>query len=154
METNHGRKSKKKLLFGTVMIIIVAAIGAFGYMHFNMISQPSTNTAIDKSGYQAVFLANGQVYFGNLSQFNGEYMKLTDVYYLQTESSTGPTDSDLDNPQRTSGDQNNATLIKLGNEIHGPKDTMMISKDQLLFFENLKKDSKVSQLIEKHKTSN
>lgn len=42
-------------------------------------------------------------------------------------------------------------LIKLGDEIHGPEDEMILSKDQVLFYENLKTDGKVAQSIEKYK---
>ena len=41
-------------------------------------------------------------------------------------------------------------LIKLGEEVHGPEDTMVINRDQMLFFENLKSDGKVTQLIRQH----
>jgi len=45
-------------------------------------------------------------------------------------------------------------LIKLGSEIHGPDDEMIVSKDQILFFENLKKDSQVSASIDKYSKPN
>ena len=45
-------------------------------------------------------------------------------------------------------------LVKLGSEIHGPDDAMIINKDQLLFFENLKKDGKVTDSINKYKSEN
>ena len=43
---------------------------------------------------------------------------------------------------------------KLGQEIHGPEDEMIISKDHVLFYENLKSDGKVSQSIEQYKKAN
>jgi hypothetical protein len=111
---------------------------------------PSTATAIDTSKYQAVFFTNGQVYFGKLQSFNDQYLKLTDIFYLQAQSTDSTKDA---NPQSTSSDQNNVQLIKLGNEVHGPEDQMVISKDQVLFFENLKPDGKVAQSIEKYKAN-
>ena len=95
------------------------------------------------------------MYFGKLEQAGGAYMKLTDIYYLQSQQSVGANASDKDskNPQQTSTDQNNVQLIKLGDEIHGPEDAMVISKDQVLFYENLKSDGKVAQSIDKYKTS-
>jgi ABC-type Zn uptake system ZnuABC Zn-binding protein ZnuA len=41
-------------------------------------------------------------------------------------------------------------LIKLGSEVHGPEDAMMIAKAQVLFYENLKPDGKVAQSISKY----
>jgi len=102
---------------------------------------------IDSNKNQAVFLTNGQVYFGKLHTLNGGYMKLTDIYYLQT-TAKDTSSSDL---QAASGQSStDVQLIKLGDEIHGPDDEMIISKDQVLFFENLKKDSKVSSSITKY----
>ena len=67
-------------------------------------------------------------------------------FYLQTKTTTAS-----GNPQTTS-DQSatDVQLIKLGSEIHGPNDEMIISKSQVLFFENLKKDSKVSTSIDQY----
>ena len=39
------------------------------------------------------------------------------------------------------------TLIKLGGELHGPKDQMTINRNQILFIEELKADSKVVTAI-------
>ncbi len=45
-------------------------------------------------------------------------------------------------------------LIKLGEEVHGPEDAMIINRDQVLFYENLKPGGKVSQLIQNYKSGN
>jgi hypothetical protein len=39
-------------------------------------------------------------------------------------------------------------LIKLGNELHGPTDKMYINRSQVLFYEQLRKDSQVVVNIE------
>ncbi len=144
------KKSYKKLYVGIAASLVVVALVVAGFFVVGKIAQ--SGTAIDGSKYQAVFFTNGQVYFGKLQNFNGEYMKLTDVYYLQTPTTEGSDDSKK--LQDTTTEQNSSTLIKLGDEIHGPEDEMIISKDQVLFYENLKKDGKVSQSIEKFKNPN
>jgi hypothetical protein len=74
---------------------------------------------VDRDGFQAVFLENGQVYFGKLSlDANGDYV-LTKVSYLNGESEDG-------------------SLVRLGNEAHQPKDAMYISRENVSFWENLK----------------
>ncbi len=94
-------------------------------------------------GYQAVFLDNGQVYFGKLSQ-SGKSYKLSDIYYLQAGES-------LQQAASTSGGATpNIQLIKLGSELHGPTDAMYIERSNLLFWENLKDDSKVVEAIKKY----
>ena len=128
-----------------LLILIIALLGWFAWTRTQ-----NTGTAIDSSKYQAVFFTNGQVYFGKLKSFDNSYLKMTDIYYLQTQS----TDTESANPQQTSNDQNNVQLIKLGDEIHGPEDEMIISKDQVLFYENLKVDGKVAKSIANYKSNN
>jgi hypothetical protein len=139
-------KSWKRFLLPLVILVVLVVGGWFAWSHMS-----TGTTGIDGGKYQAVFFTNGQVYFGKLQSFNSGYLKLTDIYYLQSQSS-----SDSSNPQATSKDQSasgNVQLIKLGDEIHGPEDQMIISKDQVLFYENLKTDGKVAQSIKKFKDS-
>jgi hypothetical protein len=49
-------------------------------------------------------------------------------------------------------DASNFELIKLGNEIHGPEDEIIIPKSQLLYFENLKPGGTVSKTITQNQT--
>ncbi len=143
--TVKTEKSFKRFVMPATVIGVVVLIIAGWFIWSNT---RSSAIAIDSNKYQAVFFTNGQVYFGKLHVSNNDYMKLTDVYYLQTQTADT---TDSKNPQETSNDQNNVQLIKLGGEIHGPEDEMIISKDQVLFYENLKPDGKVAQSIEKNK---
>lgn len=144
--TTEEKKSFKRLIFPIVSGILVILLGTAGWLLWS--NSQATNVAIESNKYQAVFFTNGQVYFGKLQSLNGGYMKLTDIYYLQTQAGE---QADAKNPQQTSTDQNGVQLIKLGDEIHGPEDAMIISKDQVLFYENLKSDGKVAQSIDKYK---
>lgn len=128
---------------GVVLIIAILIFGALTFYNSTM------GASIDTSKYQAVFFTNGQVYFGKLHMLNGGYMKLTDVFYLQTKQ----VDTSKIQDASTESDPG-VELIKLGSEIHGPTDAMIISKDQILFFENLKPDGKVSDSITKYNQSN
>lgn len=140
------RRRPRIILPIIIVIIVIAAIIAGIFFLRTMFSQSQT-TGIDTSKYQAVFFTNGQVYFGKLQVINNDYMKLTDIWYLQTQSNSNST-----NPQSTTSDQSNTpTLVKLGNEIHGPEDQMIIAKGQVLFYENLKPDGTVVKSITKAK---
>ena len=133
-------KKSKNVKWLIIVALVLAAL-AGGWFVWQKVA---ADDGIDQGKYQAVFFTNGQVYFGKLSQVNGDYMKLKDIYYLQTKNST---ENNADNPQDVSSDKSDVQLIKLGNEVHGPEDEMMISRDQVLFFENLKADGKVAQTI-------
>lgn len=89
--------------------------------------------------YSAVFLTNGQVYFGKIFSNDKDLIVLKQVYYLQSQSG---------NPQ--GGDSSigsQFTLIKMGQEIHGPEDELFINKNQVMFYENLRDDSRIVQSI-------
>ena len=95
-------------------------------------------------GYQAVFLSNGQVYFGKLFRETNQYAVLRDVYYLQITQPPQPLRAGEVPPA-------NINLVKLGGELHGPVDEMRINRDHILFVEDLKSDSRVVQAIDQLK---
>lgn len=95
---------------------------------------------VDTTKYQAVFLSNGQVYFGKVKDISEKYINLQNIYYLNSNSSS--TDKNNANAQ-----PNNFALIKLGCELHGPVDQMVINREQVTFWENLKTDGQVAKGI-------
>jgi len=99
-----------------------------------------------EDGYQAVFLTNGQVYFGEIVKQNRHEVYLTHVYYLQVQQPL----QDTPNQGKDIPVQPDLSLVKLGNELHAPKDAMFINRDHIVFIENLKDDSKVVKAIESH----
>lgn len=139
-----SKRKVKKLIFAFLAILGLSVI-TFGCLMFTRMQTAAIN--IDESGYQAIFLTNGQVYFGKLHDFSKENYKLNDIFYLQTKTNT-----DSSNPQKTTAsDSADVQLIKLGSEIHGPEDQMIINKEQVLFFENIKNDGKVAKSIQEYK---
>lgn len=139
-----GKRKLKRTIFAVLTVLVLSAI-TFGCLMFTRMQTAAIN--IDESEYQAIFLTNGQVYFGKLHDFSKENYKLNDIFYLQTKTAT-----DSSNPQKTtSADTADVQLIKLGSEIHGPEDQMIINKDQVLFFENIRNDGKVAKSIQEYK---
>jgi hypothetical protein len=103
-----------------------------------------------KSEYQAVFLTNGQVYFGKM-EFRHGWVTLRDIYYLQRadglqQAAAGDGNSNASAPA-AGEQQQQLQLVKLGSEVHGPEDEMHIARDKIMFWENLKSDSRVVQKI-------
>lgn len=135
-----SREKRKAILWITVILVsalLVLAVfnGLFGSNaeNFGRLSDWA-----DFSKYQAVFLSNGQVYFGKAVDANNQTLVLEDIYYLRSsgklQSSEVP-------------ETDNFSLVKLGNEIHGPENRMSINLSHVLFVENLKPDSKVVEAI-------
>ncbi len=137
-----SKKSRNGLWWTLIIILVVVVIGVVGWVLWS--GSKTGETGIDKSKYQAIFLSNGQVYFGKLTDFNDQSYKLTNIYYPQTQSDA--TDEEKDAATTSTG----IKLIRLGDEVHGPENEMFITKDQTLYYENLKSDSKVSGLIEQN----
>ena len=127
-----------------VLVLLVAAAGGW-WMYQN--SQSSS--LIDGSKYQAVLLSNGQWYFGKLKLVNDSY-KLTDVFYLEQQNSQDSQKSDT----TQLNDTTKPVLIKLGNEIHAPEDSMIIKSDQVVFFENIKDSGQVATLMKQYLDKN
>jgi len=95
---------------------------------------PGAAEVIDRGAYQAVFLSNGATYFGKLQPQGDEWFLLTDVFYL------------------SASDESGTQLIKRGTEAQGPKEPMIIPRDQILFIENLRDDGDIVTLIKKFKS--
>lgn len=129
---NESPKIPLKWILLAVGVGVILVAGAL----VCMFSTESFGSKVDKDKYQAVFLSGGQVYFGRLETVGKNHLRLTDVFYLQANSSDSSKDSE--NPQSSSTDSN-MQLIKLGNEVHGPEDEMIVNREQVIFFENLKK---------------
>ena len=137
-------------VFIVIIVLLIGAVVYFAYFNksgINLVNnKKETEQKSDK--YQAVFLTNGQVYFGKLEDKGGDYVKLTDIYYLQAQDKVQPKED------VSATDQSNLTLIKLGKELHAPADEMNISRTQVLFWEDITKDGKVMKAIEEYKASN
>ncbi len=138
------KQSKKKMKLGLpisliVGLLIVLGVGYFGYTRLT----PNPMNSIVTNEYQALFLTNGQAYFGKITAINSNYVKMTNIYYLQAGQAAVQ-------PKSTSTTQSSLSLIKLGKEIHGPEDQMFVARSQVLFWENLKSDSQVVTAIMKN----
>ena len=128
-----GSRTKKILwLIIAIGIVVVILAVVFG--------QRASRRKADI--YEAVFLDNNQVYFGKLSELRGDFIKLTDIYYLRAgtvqKGEAGELPSQVD-------------LIKLGSELHGPRDEMIINREHVIFYEEIGDQSEIRKLIRKDK---
>jgi len=130
------------LLFSlTILAVSMALLMYFG--------KSNESDAVAKDNYQAVFLTNGQVYFGKVKALGPNYIDLRDIYYLNSqEQSAGG------NEANTNNSNNTFSLVKLGCELHGPSDQMVVNRDQVTFWENLTSDGKVVKAIDEWKKQN
>ena len=124
------RPRRGKMIFVAVVIILVVVIG---WWFVNGATQ-----------WKAVFLSNNQVYFGHFWDFPfAGTITLRNVYYLQF-SQLGQ--------QLDTQNQSQLKLVKLGSEIHGPTNEMVIPMSQVLFWETLRSDSAIVTTIKNGQT--
>lgn len=137
------RAASVALLFA-LTVLVVAVIGVIYTGNSN-----DQSKFVDSKNYQAVFLTNGQVYFGKLNEVGKDYLRLNNIYYLTQNTTT-------DSKGNTTTD-GNYTLVKLGcQQIHDPFDEMIIQRSQVSFWENLQSGqySKVVKSIGDYQTQN
>lgn len=91
-----------------------------------------TVPSLGRAQYQAVFLTNGQTYFGRYYDRIGAYAKIEDVYYLQQSPASDPTAAP------------DTKIIRRGRELHGPASRMLVPKSAILFVEDLTDSSPIA----------
>ncbi|MBU1177625.1 hypothetical protein KJ903_00225 [Patescibacteria group bacterium] len=160
---NTGKAKNPTVLIIILLVVVVLVLGA-------VIAYPKVKDSMDKKKseketvYHAVFLTNGQVYFGKMDDAKSKYVNLSQVYYLQLNQQqtqqVQPAEGDTQTKEGEEGGQAAATteteqpeftLVKLGQELHGPEDEMVINQEQVLFYEKLKSDSNVVKAIKENK---
>jgi hypothetical protein len=140
-----------------ILAVIVIVLAGFGILFREKLfgsknGSAMTSSGSGSSGYQAVFLTNGQVYFGKISDANSDYPVLRDIYYLQVVQPPLQGTPTQAQPAQAQA-QPQISLVKLGNELHGPVDEMHISRTQVLFYEDLKSDGQVVKAIQSYKAN-
>jgi hypothetical protein len=91
--------------------------------------------SLGRAEYQAVFLANGQTYFGRYYDRIGAYAKIENVYYLQQSESADPARGP------------DTKLVRRGRELHAPAPRMLVPRSAVLFVEDLKDSSPIAQFM-------
>ncbi len=130
------------LLFsGTILVVAL--------LWFVVLGSPSSEGKfVEKDKFQAVFLNGGQVYFGNIRDLNDSYLRISDIYYLRVNQQVQPDQKDSQQAQ------SDISLVKLGCELHGPADEMLVNREQVIFWENLKDDGQVAKAVAEYKNKN
>lgn len=120
------------------MIIFGAFLIAGVIISLLSVSGAISAQRIDKDALQVIYMANGQAYFGKLQNTNGTYLVVKTPYTAQSVKA--------ENGQNASND-GTTSLLKVSAQVYGSDDSIAIKSDQVLFWQNLRSDSKVSQAI-------
>jgi hypothetical protein len=136
---NYREGSRKRWLLPVVVAVVVLLV--LGAVAWHMAKDNGGAPRGDR--YQAVFLDNGQVFFGKLKNTHGDYLTLESAYY--TRKQDVPDDA---TEEQKAAVNNNVSLARVGDEVYGPESTLRIKAEQVLFWQDLKSDSKVAKAID------
>lgn len=140
---SQGKKPGKwkPMKIATIALVFFGSLLIVGSLAAVALTLRSNSQAksVDSANMQAVFLNGGQVYFGNIKQLDSEYLKLDNIYYLRVNQQVQPNGQSATNQD--------ISLVKLGCELHGPQDSMIINQSQVIFWENLKADGQVAKAV-------
>ena len=117
-----------------IVLALAVLLAVFAFVRWWDFALPS----VGHGRYQAVFLANGQTYFGRYVDRIGPYVKIDDAYYIQQSR---PSEDDSTPPE--------SRLIRRGSELHHPPPEVLVAKTAILFIEDLRPDSAVAQFMAK-----
>jgi hypothetical protein len=134
--TTYGIKEFYKHPGAVILTAAVLILGAFIALTFLL----PQGQRINSGGYQVVYMSSGQVFFGKLQNPGGDYLVLKQPYTAQNVTPVGeaaPKDKQV-----------STTLLKVSQQTYGPEDVMSLKSDQVLFWQNLRADSKVTKAIE------
>ncbi len=140
-----------------VVLLVVSKFTDVNILGLSKSDQAETSAPAKASDWQAVFLTNGQVYFGKLKGENSNYPTLEDVYYLQVQEvpiQPAQAASNEEGVQEAQQTQQQMILVKFGTEMHRPMDKMYINKDHVLMYEDLSEESAVVKAIKNYKEEN
>ncbi|MCH7492883.1 hypothetical protein IID19_04855 [Patescibacteria group bacterium] len=137
-------KSPRSFYRMIMMVALILIVVGFGYLLVNKAGTYKEVNTFNPDVYHAVFMSNGQVYFGKITSMTKEFATVEDIYYLQrTAAPIQPIGEDDEIVDPDSEIQ----LVKLGGEIHRPTNRMDINRDHLLFIEELRSDSRIVTTI-------
>jgi len=145
-QDEQGPGGAYRAILWVVLAIAILAFGYFGFVLYqNSAGQSSLPDSIEEDRYHAVFLTTNRLnYFAKVEEVGGDYVLLKDIYYLRVEQP-------IDRVPPDQPAQPEVTLVKRGNEIHNPQDTMYLNKEYILFIEPLRDNSNVVKAIAKEK---
>jgi len=128
MNSANQRGTVTTFVQGAALLLLLAIVALLAWPPWRTPKAPAFET-----GYQAVLLSGGLVYYGKLEGFGTPYPVLRDVFYVQSVA----------NPETR---QTTNILVRRGKEWHGP-DRMYLNPGHIVLVEPVSPGSQVAKLI-------
>jgi len=122
-----------------LLLVILAGLVWGLFLKAPAPASPGASGNAGEADWYAVKLANGEVYYGQITDTSADPVEIENVYYNYDQLN-----KDKQNSRETG---KNLRLVKRGQETHGPSGSMKVVREQVMFMEPLKEDSKVLRAI-------
>ncbi len=119
---------KKKTVFFVVLVLVLVVVGVV----IGVWVAGGTKDGARPSGYAAVYMTNGTVYFGKIHTFPS--FRLSEALVLQQGAAAN-------------GQQSGLSLVPFKSAFWGPVGDMYINKSQMVFWAPIRSDSQVAQVL-------
>ena len=130
---NRPKEKKVNETFVKRLVIFLALILILVVLFFIFSNKENPNKEVSTNWY-SVKLASGEIFYGQIEDTKADPVVIKNVYYnYDQQEETG----------KEIKETGNLRLVKRGKETHGPDGTMNIVRQQVLYMEPLKEDSKV-----------
>jgi hypothetical protein len=140
------KKSLKvaQTILTAVLVTLVLVLAGFA-IKISVLDKVEIQTpevmGVNSDKYSAVFLVNGQVYFGKIISNNEYEMQLKDVFFLRVDEQTAT------EGEETQVNEPLLSLVERSKSLHKPIDPMTLNKSQVILVEPLADDSEVITAI-------
>lgn len=137
-----------KLKYLLLSTSIAAAVGLGGLFYLKLVTWSdvakfwskipiASSASSAPKGYIAIYLTNGKVYFGKIEQLDSEEPVMSDVFFLNATKVADALEAEFQ-------------LVRLADQFQAPVDRLTLTRDHVLYWEELSDDSKVVQAIVKY----
>lgn len=124
--------SQKMVMFLSLTLLLIVSLG-LGWLWMT-----SEIRAVQRDTYQAVTLTNNQLYFGKITKISDQSVTLKDTYYIVVPTSSENKPSEV----------TDATVLRsIKKAAYSPQDTVEIQRENVVYWQNLQKDSQVVKTI-------
>ncbi|MBI2410283.1 MAG: hypothetical protein HYV32_00100 [Candidatus Kerfeldbacteria bacterium] len=142
---NSMSKEMGGMMLMRLAVAVVFIVGGM-FLYRMWVVTPALPDDLGNGEIKAVFLDNGQAYFGKISSANKDFLIIDKPYYLQKQTVLQEPVQDGQEP-KTKQQLSLTALGGKGLQIHGPERSMYVPWDTVLYIENLRDDSEVVKLI-------
>ena len=154
-QNTKGNSRKERSMGQRFFFAVLVAVIFYGtytaYRYFVPVQGVSTSTSSDPTRsffgdtYSGVFLDNNDVYFGKITKRDGSFITLENTFYLRVTqvSQKAKNGKDVTVPS--------LNLVKLGAELHKPKDKIELQVSHIVSIQELEPTSEVIKVINNYK---